>query len=236
MLLSEIGEKSPVRILEKSIHGGLGKGNLGVFMARAGVGKTACLVYLALDDIIRENKVLHFGVEKSVEKVRLWYDEMANHVVESFHLPKGDELREKIETNLIIMSYVNHSFSPERMKSGIHNAITQGRFAPQMVIVDGFDFENASRASVESFKRTAEEFDVEMWFSARIHRENQVLNERGIPSPYGRFEDLLSVVVMLEPVQDAIFLRLLKDHDNPDLANLHIKLDPKTMLVKPRYT
>ena len=35
----EVNEHSPLRILEASIHGGLGQGNLGVVMARAGVGK-----------------------------------------------------------------------------------------------------------------------------------------------------------------------------------------------------
>lgn len=236
MLLSEMGQKSPMRILEKSIHGGLGKGNLGVFMARAGVGKTACLVYLALDDIIRGNKVLHFGVEKGVEKIRVWYQEIAGNLVESFHLSNGSELAELIEKNLIIMSYINHSFTPEKMKFGIQNAINQGGFKPQKVIVDGFDFEKAARAEVELLKNIAREFDLEVWFSARIHRENQVLNEGGIPAPYDQFEDRLSVIVLLEPVQDAIFMKLLKDHDNPDLANLHVKLDPKSLLIKYKYT
>ena len=104
MLLSEMGQKSPVRIFEKSIHGGLGKGNIGAFMARAGVGKTACLVYLALDDMVRGNKVLHFGVEKNVDKIRAWYNEIANHLGESFHLTDMDRLQEVIEKNLISLS------------------------------------------------------------------------------------------------------------------------------------
>ena len=48
MYRKQVNEHSPIRILEQSIHGGLGKGNLGVVMARAGVGKTACLVHLGL--------------------------------------------------------------------------------------------------------------------------------------------------------------------------------------------
>ena len=236
MILSEMEKKSPFRIFEKSIHGGLGKGNIGVFMARAGVGKTACLVYLSLDDIVRGNKVLHFGVEKSVEKVKAWYNEIASNLAETFQLSDSNELREKIEKNLIIMSYVNHSFSAEKMKSAIQTTLSQGGFSPQVVIVDGFDFENATRAEVDSFKEIAEEFEIEMWFSARTHREGQVLNEHGIPAPYDQFEGQLSVVVALDPVQDAIFLRLLKDHDNLNPSALHVKLDPRTLLVKPRYT
>ena len=39
----ELNERSPIRVLEASIHGGLGSGNIGVVVARHGVGKTAKL-------------------------------------------------------------------------------------------------------------------------------------------------------------------------------------------------
>ena len=44
----ELNERSPLRVLEESIHGGLGRGNVGVIVARKGVGKTAFLVGVAL--------------------------------------------------------------------------------------------------------------------------------------------------------------------------------------------
>ena len=69
MYTKEVNEQSPLRILEKSIHGGLGKGNLGVVMARAGVGKTACLVQIALDDLLRGRDVLHVALGQTVEHV-----------------------------------------------------------------------------------------------------------------------------------------------------------------------
>ena len=53
MYRKELNERSPLRLLENSIHGGLGRGNLGVVVARHGVGKTAFLVGVALDDLLR---------------------------------------------------------------------------------------------------------------------------------------------------------------------------------------
>ena len=70
MYRKEVNAQSPLRILEKSIHGGLGAGNLGLVMARAGVGKTAFLVQVALDDLMRERSVLHVTLEQTVEHVR----------------------------------------------------------------------------------------------------------------------------------------------------------------------
>ena len=62
MYRKEVNAQSPLRILERSIHGGLGKGKLGVVMARAGTGKTACLVQLGLDDLMRDKNVLHIAL------------------------------------------------------------------------------------------------------------------------------------------------------------------------------
>ena len=52
---------SPVKILEKSSRKGLGHGNIGVLMARAGVGKTACLIHIAFDRLFRDEKMLHIS-------------------------------------------------------------------------------------------------------------------------------------------------------------------------------
>ncbi len=64
----------PLRILESSTKGGLGAGKLGVVMARAGVGKTAFLVQIGLDDAMRERPVLHIALGQELEHVQSWYD------------------------------------------------------------------------------------------------------------------------------------------------------------------
>ena len=94
MLLREMGQKSPVRIFEKSIHGGLGKGNIGAFMGRAGVGKTACLVYLALDDMVRGNKVLH--IDPSIAPVQIGVFPLVNKLNE-----KGREIFDLLKNDFV---------------------------------------------------------------------------------------------------------------------------------------
>ena len=48
MIRQEAILRGPLRVLDRSIRGGLGKGHLGVIMAPAGVGKTAFLVQVGL--------------------------------------------------------------------------------------------------------------------------------------------------------------------------------------------
>ena len=69
MYRKEVNERSPMRVFENSMHGGLGRGNLGVIAARAGVGKSPLLVQIALDDLMRDRKVLHISHEQTVRLI-----------------------------------------------------------------------------------------------------------------------------------------------------------------------
>ena len=69
-----LNARSPLRLLEKGLHGGLGVGNLGVVLAGHGVGKTAFLVGVALDELLRAGRVLHVCIDQPVAHVRAHYD------------------------------------------------------------------------------------------------------------------------------------------------------------------
>ena len=61
MHLKELNHRSPLRVFERSVHGGLGRGNLGVVAASAGVGKGAFLTAIALEspqELLRYDDVL----------------------------------------------------------------------------------------------------------------------------------------------------------------------------------
>jgi KaiC/GvpD/RAD55 family RecA-like ATPase len=62
----------PLRVFDESIGGGLGRGNLGVLVSRRGVGKTACLVHLATDKLLRGEHVIHVSFNGNVEHVINW--------------------------------------------------------------------------------------------------------------------------------------------------------------------
>ena len=59
MHLQELNHRSPLRVFERSVHGGLGEGNLGVVAASAGVGKSAFLTLLGVDSLLRNRRVQH---------------------------------------------------------------------------------------------------------------------------------------------------------------------------------
>ncbi len=99
MRRKEINERSPLRVLESSIHGGLGRGNIGVIIARHGVGKTAFLVGVALDDLLRGRKALHVSLEHDSEKVRAFYDEVFTDLAHEREMEDVWKVRLEMERN-----------------------------------------------------------------------------------------------------------------------------------------
>ncbi|MBN2060602.1 MAG: hypothetical protein JW882_09335 [Deltaproteobacteria bacterium] len=224
---------SPLKILEMTSDRGLGKGNLGVLMARAGVGKTACLIHIALDKIFRKEKLVHVSLEDMPEKVTSYYNVIFSDLVKALNISGESEIRMLLERNRMILAYQNRSFEIDRFKNNLTNLIENIEFTPDSIIVDGLDFEKAEVDIFRRFRELAAEFQVEIWFSALSHRHIQDVNKKGIPYPCNRMDEFLSVIIQLQPTQEGLFMYLLKDYDREITANARVRLDPNTFLVSP---
>ncbi len=222
---------SPLKLLEMSSGDGLGKGNLGVLMARAGVGKTACLIHIAFDMLFRKQKLVHISLEDSPEKVTSYYNVIFSDLVKALDIKDETDGMMLLERNRMILAYLNKSFEIDRLKRNLNNLKEQIEFIPDILIVDGLDFEKVDAETMKEFKKVAEEFDVEIWFSALSHRHITDKNEKGIPYPCSRVDDFLSVIIQLDPSESGIFLKLIKDHDHEVNDDSSIRLDPNTFLA-----
>ncbi len=223
---------SPLKVLEKSSRKGLGRGNLAVLIARAGVGKTACLIRIAFDKLFRQEKLVHVSLEEGPEKVTSYYNVTHSDLVRALNFKdEHDEYRMLIDRNRMILAYLNQSFEIERLRANLKNLAENINFSPDAIIVDGLDFEKAGRTIFEGLKQIAEEFKAEIWLSALSHRHITDVNERGIPYPCQQLDDLFSLILQLQPEQSEIVLRLLKDHDNPTVHDVSVTLDPNTFLT-----
>ena len=229
--MSNFFEVSPLQILERSTDKVLGKGNLGVLMARAGVGKTTCLIHIAFDKLFREEKLVHVSLKDAPEKVASYYHVIFSDLVKALNMENEHAVRALLDKNRITLSYLKESFDLGRFRKNLENLVREIDFKPDTLIVDGIDFAGAGRDLVEEFKKIAEEFRVEIWFSALLHRHISEVNERGIPFPCNKQDDLFSLIIQLYPTQSGVFLKLLKDHDSPVARDTMLRLDPDTFLV-----
>jgi len=228
MFQKEVNAHSPLRILEKSIHGGLGKGNLGVVMARAGVGKTACLVQIALDDLMRERKVLHISLEHTIDHVQSWYDALFDDLALANDLDHTEQVRSMVAHNRLIHAFADHDLWPARLDKLAGLMREHMHFQPAAVLVDGYPWERHSvaenAAMIGALKSFAVMCDAELWMSAQSHRRTSGLHPTQVPPPCDAVVDLVDVCIYLEPNGNAVSVRLLKDHDHPSPSDTRLTL------------
>jgi hypothetical protein len=218
--------RSPLRLLEKGLHGGLGRGNLGLVLAAPGVGKTSFLVGVALDDLMRGKPVLHVAFDHSVQHVRDHYDTVFEELANSTHLEDHAVVRAQIDRLRRIRVYPHGAFDAKRLREALSLEAELGA-RPEIVVLDGLDVAHRTAAELEEWGAAARAAEVELWMAASAAGERIA----ELPAELRPLERCFGVILALEPAGSTVALRALKDHDNPDVAALHVALDPKTLLL-----
>ncbi|MGD2295963.1 MAG: hypothetical protein PVF22_09005 [Candidatus Aminicenantes bacterium] len=231
MIKSELIQRSPLRILEKSIHGGLGKGKIGIFASKKGVGKTACLVHLATDRLFQGRPVIHVSYSSRVDYIINWYEDIFKEIAKKRQLESAEDILDEIVKNRVIMNFKQDGANTEQVLKSVGAMIDHGKFAADSIIVDGFDFTQSCVEDLNEFKRFAQTLELEVWFSASLKGEGPLFNKKGVPFMLENCLDGIDVLITLRFKEDHIQLNLVKDHEFPSPVDLKLKLDPNTLLI-----
>lgn len=230
MLRKEITERSPLRVLEQSIHGGLGPGGLGVVVARTGVGKTAFLVGVALDGLLRGQQVLHVSLEHSVDKALAFYEEIFTDLAHKKALEDVWKVRLEMERNRRIHAYLDGSFSVDKLRKALDFKREYSGFEPTKILIDGLDFAKVEAAELDALRGLAAGAEAELWMTAVRVRDAQS-DSRGVPEPVARLSDSIDVILGMAHDGNNVDVSILKDHDAAEVSDLRLALDPTTMLL-----
>lgn len=222
MNAEELIERSPMRAVSASIRGGLDAGQLGGVFARAGVGKSAFLIHVALTHALRGTPVLHVSLTDGHARVRSMYDELLTEVANAARVTERARFQVEVERNRQVHSCLDGDFTAAQLSQLLETVREVMHFRPTVVLVDGLD---ANGFQPNTWRGVAEERGVRLWFAVRTHRD-------GGPS----VEELSSsfdTAVSLTPKGADISLDVLRAggqvFDQPE--PLH--LDPVTMMVRP---
>jgi hypothetical protein len=223
--------RSPRTLLERDGYPGPGPGHLAVVMARAGVGKTAFLVGIGIDALLSGQKVLHISLERTIDKVRDWYDDLLMEMLRrEKKLEHWAAIQLEIEKRRNIHTYVGSSFSAERLKSALELLRDAADFVPDVIILDRMEMEGFDPALIEAAKTLAADTNAELWMACRTHREKPAA-EGHLPPPADRFEDLVDTAFSLVPEDAKVRLHVTKDSDKMHAKDLNVILDPRTLLL-----
>jgi len=227
----ELAGRSPLRILEKSISGGLGAGNIAVLASPKGVGKTACLVHIAADKLMQDKPVIHVSYSARVDYIIKWYEDIFKEPAKQPGTGDALDIFEDMIRKRVIMNFNQDGSRTEQVLKSLEAMITYGQFAADMIIVDGFDFRTAQPEELRSFKDFAGRLNLEIWFSASLHGQPPFYDQDGVPFVLKEHIEVIDVLLTLKQHAAHVNLILVKDHGRFAPRDLRLKLDPKTLLI-----
>ncbi len=207
------------------------KGNFGAVTSRAGVGKTAFLVQIAISSLLKDKNVLHISIQDPVEKVNLWYKELFLNLTQSHDAKESKQLWEALLTKRFIMTFETESFDFTKLINRIDELSSQGIFVPKLIIIDGLSLDNSMQSELNTLKEYAAINNFTIWFSVRTHRHQTddpvtILQRLG-----GNSNFLFNMIIQLLPLKDKIQVKRLpltgELNDRPALL-----IDPSTMMIK----
>jgi AAA domain-containing protein len=228
MLKKDLALRNPLRLIGKENQDILSKGGFGAVLARAGVGKTALMVQLSLETLLRGKNVLHVSLSDPVNKVNLWYQEVFQNLAKQYNAQQVNQLWESILHNRFIMTFKVEGFSVPKLAERMTDLTEQNIFTPHMIVIDGFPFDDEV-APLKQLKSFSKEHKLCIWFSVRTHRHEEP-QFGGIPPQLADIDELFEVMIQLQPEGKNIHVKAIRGED-ADTSASGLILDPSTMLM-----
>jgi hypothetical protein len=230
MIKKEMIYRNPLINLGYESEDILPSGGFGAVLAHAGVGKTALLVQVALNAMLREQPVLHVSLNDAVSKVDVWYQELFHNIAANFDAAEIQDHWDKIQPYRFIMTFKVEGFSAPRLEERLTDLMQQNIFKPHTVIIDGFKFDEAGRGQLVRLKELARKYSMRLWFTVHTHR-HEPPQENGLPLSFLHVADLFDVIVQLAAKGDEVYIKSLKGNSIESMQD-DLVLDPATMLIK----
>ena len=205
-MINELIERSPIRIFEKSVSGGLGAGHIGVVTSKEGVGKTAFLVQLGLDKMLQDKHIVHISFSDKVDHILGWYQ----------------------NKNRIILNFNSEKVSVVDSLKKVELLISDARYNVDSIYFDGITVDMLKKEDFAALRQFAQALNLEVWLSLTVKQ----YDENGIAPSVKEFVDEIDVLIDIRYKDDHIQLEVAKDRDDVSLQNTQLKLDRTTFLLK----
>ncbi len=232
MLKQDLILRNPLRLLGKESDDILEPGQFGAILARAGVGKTALIIQIALNAMLRAQKVLHISLNEPVGKINIWYQEVLGRLAQKFQIPHLDQLWDTIVPHRFIMTFQAEGFSVPKLEERLTDLTSQNIFNPRMMLIDGLAFDQQAVAALQGLKQMAHRLSLPIWFTVTTHRHEAPAPD-GLPVQLSAVQNLFEMAVALLPVEQTIQIKALKGCSQAE-AQPPLHLDPETMLIQDR--
>ena len=199
------------------MDGGLGKGELGVIVAPAGIGKTWCLQAIAANALKKGLTIVHYTLELNQEYVGLRYDSIISGTPTANIKFYKDEVQKKVEAmkgKLLIKYFPTKSASVQTLSAHLKTIELQ-QIEPDIVIVDyadilrgvGTEKRHILENIYEDLRGLAGEYEVPIWTASQANRsslEEEIIDATKVAEAYSKVMIADFVVSVSRKVEDKI--------------------------------
>tara|TARA_B100002003_G_scaffold142308_1_gene131687 strand:- start:348 stop:1709 length:1362 start_codon:yes stop_codon:yes gene_type:complete len=235
-------------IINEIMDGGLGKGELGVIVAPAGVGKTWCLQAIGASGVKQGLSVIHYTLELNQSYVGLRYDTVFSRIPTTnikYYKEEVEKKIKKLKGNLIIKYFPTKSIGVQGIEAHLKQVEIQG-IIPDLVIVDYADIlrgVGTERRFVlenvyEDLRGLAGEVDIPIWTASQANRsslEEDIIDATKVSESYAKVMIADFVISLSRKVEDKIAntarLHIIKNRFGLDGVTYPATMNPTTGLL-----
>ena len=194
---------TPWDVVNEIMDGGLGRGELGVFVAPAGIGKSMALVSIAAAAVEKGLNVVYYTLELAEGYVGSRFDSYYTNIPSQdlkFHMEDVKEAVGKLKGNLIIKYYPTKTASVGTLTAHLEKCVMQG-FQPDIVLVDYADLlketnvnnnkrhDQALGSIYEELRGLAGTYGFPIWTASQANRsalEDDIIGAEKIAESYSK--------------------------------------------------
>jgi len=235
-------QATPWDVINELLDGGLGKGELGVMVAPAGIGKSWALMNVGADAVKKGKTVLHYTLELNEAYVGLRYDSVITGIANQNLKHYQDDIKEqlsKLKGELIIKHYPTKSVSVMGIRAHVEKCIMQDK-KPDVIIVDyadlirghGQEKRHELEGIYEDLRGMAGEYEIPVWTASQANRsalEEDVIDASKISESYGKVMVADFVLSLSRKIQDKLAgtgrWHVIKNRFGPDGITLPSKMN-----------
>ncbi len=204
-------------VVDDLMDGGLGPGELGVFVAPAGIGKSWALVNAAANAVKSGKTVIQYTLELSGAYVGLRFDSVFTGIAAQNLKYYQEDIKKAIsgiDGHLVIKYYPTKTATVNTLKAHLDRCTMMGK-KPDLLIVDYADLLRGVGKEIrhelgniyEDLRGLAGEYEIPVWTASQANRsalEDDVIGAEKIAESYSKIMTADFVLSLSRKIEDKI--------------------------------